>query len=130
TSGITVCHAAIRYVKNLAGSLSAGSSESHATHGFRLATQLLTTVVLPKPAGAEMRVNRWCNTSSSRASNRSRAMVLAPGGWMYSWVARAVPDIVASFKVVQNNAWVPPDRAGIHMIQSDRTGFVIPGAMA
>jgi hypothetical protein len=54
--GTTVCKAATRYVRKHMGSLSPASSGSQATGSLQPAAHSLTRLVLPKPAGAEMRV--------------------------------------------------------------------------
>ena len=60
TSGTTVCSAAITYGQKDAARLSLGSSESHAARRSCkgvAASHSATSVVLPKPAGAETRVS-------------------------------------------------------------------------
>src|SRR4030042_5301844 len=52
-----VCNAAIKYVRKRVGSLSPSSSDSQATGRLLPASHSLISVVLPKPAGAEMRGN-------------------------------------------------------------------------
>ena len=54
------------------------------------ATHSLTSVVLPKPAGAEIRVSFRCRPSFSRSIRRGRRTTLGRGGGIYSLVARIV----------------------------------------
>ena len=81
-----VCTAATRYVRKRAGSLSPASSDSQATGRSQPATHSLTSVVLPKPAGAEMRVSvrpkpwLWRRPSFSRSIRRGRRTTLGRGG--------------------------------------------------
>jgi hypothetical protein len=51
TFGASVRKAATRWARKRAGSLSAASSDSQVTGRAQAATQALTSVVLPKPAG-------------------------------------------------------------------------------
>jgi hypothetical protein len=91
---VTVCKEAMRYVRNRIGSLSALSSDSHATGRSQSATHSLTSVVLPKPAGAEMRVTLcptprlWRNPSFSRSTNRGRTTTFDLSRGMCSLVAK------------------------------------------
>src|SRR5690348_12598247 len=60
TAGKPVFSAATRYVQNNAGSLSRGSSDSHATDrppAAATASHSASSVVLPNPAGADTRVS-------------------------------------------------------------------------
>ena len=65
---------------NRAGSLSPLSSDSHATGIPQLAIHSLTSVVLPKPAGAEMRVSLPTNPSIHRSIRRGRRTILGRDG--------------------------------------------------
>ena len=61
-SEMIVCKAAMKYARKRAGLPSTSSSESQATrilgwHCSKPATHALASVVLPEPAGAEMRVS-------------------------------------------------------------------------
>jgi hypothetical protein len=62
------------------------------------ASQALTSVVFPKPAGAEMRVSLWCSPSFSRSSSRGRRTTLGRGRGIYSFVARTIVDISGGFQ--------------------------------
>jgi hypothetical protein len=68
------------YANLRAGSLSPSSRDSQVTGRPQLATHSLTIVVLPKPAGAEMRVSLPCRPSFSRSSRRGRGIILGRGG--------------------------------------------------
>ena len=52
------------------------------------ATHSLTSVVFPKPAGAEMRVSLRCRPSFSRSIRRGRLTTFGRSGGIYSFVAR------------------------------------------
>ena len=75
-----VCKAATRYVRKRVGSLSPSSSDSQAAGRPHPATHSLTSVVLPKPAGAEIRVSLPCRPSFSRSTRRGRRTTLGRGG--------------------------------------------------
>src|SRR4030066_2047311 len=70
------------------GSLSPSSSDSQVTGRSQTATHSLTSVVLPKPAGAEMRVSLQCMPSFNRLIRRGRWTILGRGGGIYSFVAK------------------------------------------
>jgi hypothetical protein len=53
----------------------------------------LTSVVLPKPAGAEMRASLRCRPSFSRSIRRGRRTAFDGGGGIKSLVARIAVDI-------------------------------------
>ena len=72
SSGATRPMAATTYVQNRAGSLSRSSSDSQAVRSSP-PTQSATSVVLPKPAGAETRVRAGWSTPSSRWRRRGRS---------------------------------------------------------
>jgi hypothetical protein len=92
--------AASRCATNRPSSLSASSSESHATDTDRsgfptaAAVQLLTNVVLPKPAGADTNANRCPGSSkvSAIASNRTRATSRSRRAGACSFVASTGVD--------------------------------------
>src|SRR5256714_2954781 len=86
--GAIVRKAATRYVRKSAGSFSPLSSDSQATCRSQPATHALTSVVLPKPAGAAMRVNLRCRPSFSRSSRRGRLTTFGRSRGRYSFVAR------------------------------------------
>src|SRR4030042_1358736 len=90
-----VCKAATRYVRKRVGSLSPSSSDSQATGRSQPATHSLTSVVLPKPAEAEMRVSLRPEErpSFSRSIRRGRRTILDRGGGIYSFVAKIGVDI-------------------------------------
>src|SRR5436190_807770 len=69
-------------------SLSPSSSDSHVTCRLHPATQALTSVVLPKPAGAEISVNLRCRPAFNRSTKRGRSTAFGGGGGMYSFVAK------------------------------------------
>ena len=75
------------------GSLSPSSSDSQATGRSHAATHALTSVVLPKPAGAEMSVSLRCSPAFSRSIRRERRTTFGRGGGIYSFVARIGVDI-------------------------------------
>ena len=82
--------AARTYDQNNAGSLSRSSSESHATAAPSSATvpsHSVMSVVLPKPAGAETRINFASAAPARRACNRGRATRLRRGDGMWSFVS-------------------------------------------
>src|SRR5437868_15476215 len=91
--GAIVCNAAARYVRKSVGSFSPASSDSQATCRSHPATHALTSVVLPKPAGAAMRVSLRCRPSFSRAIRRGRRTTFGRGGGIYSFVAKMGVDI-------------------------------------
>ena len=66
------------------------SSDNQATGRLQHATHSLTSVVLPKPAEAEMRVSLRPEErpSVSRSIRRGRRTILARGGGMKSLVAK------------------------------------------
>jgi len=68
------------------------SSDSHATGRSQPATHSLTSVVLPKPAGAEMRVTLGvrCSPAFNRSIRCWRRTTLGRGGGMKSLVAKMV----------------------------------------
>src|SRR3990172_9512081 len=87
-----------------AGSLSASSSDNQATElphtcsggqCLGLAIHSLSRVVLPKPAGAEMRVNLRPKErpSFNRSIRRGRRTIFGRGGGIYNFVAKIVVDI-------------------------------------
>src|SRR4029453_8108551 len=53
----------------------------------------LTSVVLPKPAGAEMRVSLRRRPALNRSNRRGRRIAFGAGGRIYSLVARIGVDI-------------------------------------
>ena len=63
----------------------------------RVAIHSLTSVVLPKPAGAEMSASLRCRPSLSRSIKRGRGTALGRGGGMYSLVAKTGTDMVALY---------------------------------
>src|SRR5512136_2904198 len=77
------------------GSLSPSSSDSHATGCLQSVIHSLTSVVLPKPAGAEISVipAARCKLSFIRSINRRRETTLGRGGGTYSLVAKIGADI-------------------------------------
>src|SRR6266516_2452706 len=91
--GAIVCKAATRYARNRAGSFSPSSSDSQAVGRSIKATHSLTSVVFPKPAGAEMRVSLRCRPSFSRSIRRGRLTTFGRGRGIYSFVARMGVDI-------------------------------------
>src|SRR5215207_7688606 len=91
TCGATVCNAAITYAQKDAGWLSVSSGDSHATErrGVENAvTHSVNSVVLPKPAGAEISVSRvWfprlsCSLSRARATRPGRSLGMYNLVWM------------------------------------------------
>ena len=93
TFGAIVCTAATRWIRKRAGSLSRSSSDSQATFHLQTAAHALTSVVLPKPAGAETRVRLRCRPSSIRSTKWRRMTALGGGAGTYSFVARTGVDI-------------------------------------
>jgi hypothetical protein len=91
-----VCNAANRYVMKRTGSLSPSSSDNQATGLPQSLIQLLTNVVLPKPAEAEMSVSLQpiANPLFSRSIKRGRGTMLGRGGGMYSLVAKTGAGIL------------------------------------
>src|SRR5947209_9097394 len=87
-SGAIVCKAATRYVRKRVGSFSPSSSDSQAVGRSIPSTHSLTSVVFPKPAGAEMRVRLRCRPSCSRSSRRGRLTTFGRSRGRYSFVAR------------------------------------------
>src|SRR5207237_5558802 len=83
-----VCKAATRYVRKRVGSFSPSSSDNQATGRGPPASHSLTSVVFPKPAGAEMRVSLPCSPSFSRSSRRGRLTTFGRSGGRYSFVAK------------------------------------------
>jgi hypothetical protein len=66
----------IKYVQNVAGRLSFGSNESHATCLVAVAaSHSVSSVVLPKPAGAEMSVSFEFAPRRSRSLSLGRATI-------------------------------------------------------
>jgi len=63
-------------------SRSPSSSDSQATGRPQSAIQALTSVVLPKPAGAEISVSLRCMSSRSRLIKRGRSTILGRSGGM------------------------------------------------
>ena len=71
---------AFLFSRCLVGSLSPWSSDSQAAGRSQPATHALTSVVLPKPAGAEMRVSLRCKPSFRRLLKRGRGTRSGRGG--------------------------------------------------
>src|SRR5204863_1445399 len=63
------------------------------------ATHSPTSVVLPKPAGAQTRVSRRRRPASSRASRRGRGTAPGRGGGRYSLVIKTGADIDRTLSV-------------------------------
>src|SRR5438876_11384492 len=74
-------------------SLSPSSSDSQAAGRSQAASHSLRSVVLPKPAGAEIRVSLRCSPSFNRAIRRGRRTTFVRGGGIYSFVANSGVDI-------------------------------------
>ncbi|MCD4753524.1 MAG: hypothetical protein K8R40_10670 [Anaerolineaceae bacterium] len=70
--GSIVCNAATKYVRKQDGALSPLSNDSQATSLPQPAIHSLTSVVFPKPAGAEMRVSLHSKPSFNRSIRRVR----------------------------------------------------------
>src|SRR5437868_13530408 len=82
------------------GSFSPSSSDSHAVRALGRSipsTHSLTSVVLPKPAGAAMRVSLRCRPALSRSSKRGRLTTSGRSGGRYSFVARMDVGMSAYF---------------------------------
>src|SRR5205823_5895939 len=100
--------------------LSPSSSDSQATLSWVVATQALSRVVLPKPAGAETRVSLRCRPSSSRSTKRGRSTAFGGSGGIKIlvariWVGCTVRAVIASAASYR--------RGNRHAIGRDRTAI-------
>src|SRR5919202_456111 len=86
--GAMVCNAATRYARKRVGSFSPSSNDNQAVGRSHPATHSPTSVVFPKPAGAEMRVSLRCSPSFSRSIRRGRRTAFGRRGGIYSFVAK------------------------------------------
>ncbi len=75
-----VWRAAITYVQNRVGSLSLTSSDSQATGASRCRIHSASSVVLPKPAGAERSVSLWGRLLLNRAIKCGRGTTVGRAG--------------------------------------------------
>src|SRR5262249_42633636 len=85
----TVCNAATKYARKRARSRSPSSTASQAAGRLPSASHSPTSVVFPKPAGAEMRVSLRCSPSFRRSVRRGRRTTFGPAGGGKSFVARS-----------------------------------------
>ena len=98
-SGAAFATAATTYAQNVAGSLSEGSSETHAVDQPAPwpAIHWATSVVLPKPGGADTSVSRDMTPRPRRSIRRARSTALGRGSGACSLVPRRSVTMPASW---------------------------------
>src|SRR5262249_39287673 len=90
----------MKYDQKRVGSLSPSSRETHATQRGLCGIQALSSVVLPKPAGAEMSVSRRVTPAFKRSSKRGRGTNCEQAGGRDNLVVRRGGRSKASFALL------------------------------
>ncbi len=97
--GAAPAMAAATYLQKTVGSSSAGSSETHAVRAAspRAAIHWATSVVLPKPGGADTSISFDVATRPRRSSRRARSTALGRGIGVWILVARSSGTVPPSW---------------------------------